>query len=538
MKNYKFLFGLLLCLFSFHCVHAQDSKVKVTFGPVYENDNRFSFSKVFLKDDKGNIYAVSWGQRGMFSKADDYIERYNSSLKQVVKKELKVTQTNGNDILYEEFFTFNGKPYIFGNYYNKTQDKRFLFAMLIKEDCSLDKPIKIAEFSSDKNKGGFSLKLSKDSSKLLIVSNLPVEKKGDLVFPIAFSVLDKDFKEIWKGKTAFPTDKKWGLFSGTTYTTVFERFSVDNKGRVFALLQLPREKASKDNDDAEYIYKLYIFENGAKDSKKFTIDLDKKSIYEFDILQTSKADEVVGIGSYSENKKLGWFSENVGTNGSFYFKINTQTGVLTSKSVNPFPRKVFEFMRIDEKEQKKGEGIEHLEMIDNHVTANNNILMSLEQNYRIVRTSSTNGTGISVGRNTIDYISGVMFNIKYDSTGKIIYQNYVPKNLISYSVKYGLEHILAPKGERHAMIFNDNRKNTEKELEDYKDMSRANPGSDKCVARLVTVDEKGTRKVSTLFSNKDEDFALQPNSHLQYLPGVIISVAVDGKKFKLVKIEY
>jgi hypothetical protein len=403
----------------------------------------------------------------------------------------------------------------------------------VEENGALSKPMKIAEFDSEKNDGSFVIKLSKDSSKMMIVSQLPIEKKGEASIPVVFSVLDKEFKEIWKGKASFPTDKKWGLFSGTTYTTVLDNFTVDNKGRVFTLVQVPRKKEDKDKEDSYYYYKLYIFESGAKESKKFTIDLDSKTIYSFELLPTSNPDEMIGVGTYSENKKIGWFAENVGTNGSFFFKINAQTGTITSKSVNPFSRKVFEFMRIDEKEQKKGEGVNNVKLWDSWITENNNVLLSLEQKYLIVTTSRSG----NVSYTTYTYYSAMMFNVKYDPNGKIIYQNYIPKSLRASST-FGMYHLLAPRGERHAMIFNDHRKNTEKKLEDYKDLSTARPGSDRTVARLVTLDETGKRKVSTLFSNKDEDFVLQPDVALKYSPGTIITMGVDGKKFKLIKIEY
>jgi hypothetical protein len=78
-------------------------------------------------------------------------------------------------------------------------------------------------------------------------------------------------------------------------------------------------------------------------------------------------------------------------------------------------------------------------------------------------------------------------------------------------------------------------------------MSTARPGSDRTVARLVSVDEQGKRKISTLFGKRDEDFVMQPHIELLYAPGVIITMAELGtsfmsigksKKFKLLKIEY
>ncbi len=512
---------------------AKELKVKVNFGSEYDNVRKSTIVRYMLKDNKGNIYAIKLSVGGIFSKDKNYIEKYSPSLKQVFEKELTVSQTEGNELGLLNALTFNGKPYIFGDYYNKTKDTRYLFSMRIEDNGTVGKPVKIAEFKSTNDDGTFVIKLSKDSSKMMVVSQLPIEKKGDASIPVVFSVLDKEFKEIWKGKSSFPTDKKWGLFSGTTYTTVLDNFTVDNKGRVFALVQVPRKKEVKDKDDSDYYYKLYIFETGATESKKFTIDLDGKTIYSFDLLPSSNPDEMIGVGTYSENKKIGWFAENVGTNGSFFFKVNAQTGTITSKSVNPFSRKVFEFMRIDEKEQKKGEGVNNVKLWDTWITDNNNVLLSLEQKYLIV---SRQRMG-NVTTTTYTYYSSMMFNVKYDANGKVIYQNFVPKSLRA-SNTFGMYHLVAPRGERHAMIFNDHRKNSEKKLEDYRDLSTARPGSDRTVARLVTVDEQGKRKVSTLFSNKEEDFVLQPDVALKYAPGTIITMGVDGKHFKLIKIEY
>jgi hypothetical protein len=159
--------------------------------------------------------------------------------------------------------------------------------------------------------------------------------------------------------------------------------------------------------------------------------------------------------------------------------------------------------------------------------------LSLEQEYYVVITHR-NG---NMTYTSYIYYSNMMFNVKYDTEGKIIYQNSIPKALDGPS-DFGMYHLLAPRGEKQALIFNDHRKNTEKKLETYKDLSSATPGSRNTVARLVTLDEQGKRKVSTLFSNRDEDFVLQPTISLKYAPGVIITMGVDGRKFKLIKVEF
>jgi hypothetical protein len=518
----------------------QSAKLKITFSSEYENEKKDASVYYMFRDEKGNIYTIKRAGFGVFATRKNYIEKYSPNLKQVFEKELVITQTEGNELNLVNAFTFGGKACIFASYFNKVKEKRYLFVMKIEENGALTKPLKIAEFDSEKDRGYFEIKLSRDSSKLMVVALLPVDKKA-LVLPIVFSVLDNDFKELWKGKSSFPTEKEWGFLSGTSYKTIFDNVTVDNKGRIFALIQVPRDKTKKEKNDSESFYKMYIFENGAKESKKFTIDLNKKTIYACTLVPSSNPDEMIAVGTYSENKQTGWFTDNKGTNGSFYFKINAQTGTISNKTVNPFSSKMFEFMKLDEKDQQKGKGIDNLVLLFTSISANNNVLLSLSQDYE---EEYVDAKGRYV--RTI-YNSKTMFNIKYDASGKIMYQNYIPKSLESSSSTFGMHHILAPIGERYAMIFNDHQKNSEKKLETYRSMSTARPGSDRTVARLVSVDEKGRRKISTLFGKKDEDFVLQPYIELQYAPGVIITMAELGqtfmsigksKKFKLIKIEY
>jgi hypothetical protein len=541
MKQIRSTIVLLCTLFSFYNAQAQDAendptakevKVKISFSNEYQNERKNTVVRYMLKDKEGSIYTIKMAYGGLFTSTKNYIEKYTPGLKQLFEKELTIDNTDGNDLGFINAMSIKGQPYIFGDYYNKQKDIRYLFAIKIDSKGVPSKPVKIAEFGSERDAGAFVIKPSKDTSKIMVVSLLPFDKKKGTL-DVAFTILDSELKQVWKGKSSFPTDTKWGLFSGTNATTVLDNFTVNNDGKVFALIQIPRDKNEKEKEDSYAFYKLYIFENGASESKKFTIDLSKKTIYSFEILETSNPEEMIAVGTYSENKKIGWLRENMGTNGSFFFKINAQTGTITSKSINPFTRKVFEFMKIDAEDQKKGKGINQVSLRDYHITENNNVLLSLEQQYVVV-TTHRNG---NMTYTTTTYHSEMMFNVKYDPDGKIIYQNFIPKRLVAAG-PFGMYHILAPRGERHAMIFNDHRKNTEKQLDDYKDLSAARPGSDKTVARLVTVDETGKRKISTLFAVKDEDFVLQPDVSFKYAPGVIITMGVDGKKFKLIKVEY
>jgi hypothetical protein len=342
-------------------------------------------------------------------------------------------------------------------------------------------------------------------------------------FNIVFSVLNAQFKEDWKNKYIFPKDTDIDAFGEVK---MIQRFKVDNKGRVYTIMNLPIEKVEKVKNGPKVSSKFFLFENGSREPKKINLDLGQKRICDYSFLPSLKSDEIVAIGSCTEVDK-DWFSSGSGINGSFFLKLNTQSYSIVTKSVNPFSRKMLGFMKTTEKEEQKGIGVGDFYMTDVVQTNKNNYLLSFEHNYNIERQ----------GLKNTEFYSDVIFHVKYDNNGKIIYQSYIPKAAFALNYDFGLGHILTPKGEEHSVIYNDSKKNADKVLEDYKDLSKANPGSSKCVIKMITMDEKGSQKTAILYDNKEDDFALIPHSSFQYAPGVIVSVAVDGKKYKLVKIE-
>ena len=187
--------------------NAKDVKIKVSFSDEYENERSRTSVSYMLKDKEGNIYAIKRSQ-GIMAKSRNYIEKYTPNLKQVFEKELTIDGTDGNDLGFVNAMSLKGQPYIFGDYYNREKDRRYLFAIKIDGKGVPGKPVKIAEFDSEKNAGSFYIKPSKDSSKVLIASILPFDKKKEAL-EVGFSVLDGELKPVWQGKTTIPTEKKW-----------------------------------------------------------------------------------------------------------------------------------------------------------------------------------------------------------------------------------------------------------------------------------------------------------------------------------------
>jgi hypothetical protein len=215
MKMHFTLITLLLSLFISSKMIAQSTendstsknfRVKLTFSNEYENEKIFTDVRYIMRDEKGNIYCIKTGH-GFILTTKSYIEKYTPDMKRVFVRELMTNQTKEKDLNIVSAFTFNDKAYVFADYYNKVKERRYLFALKVQDDGSMGKPQKIADFESEEYAGSFLIKMSKDSSKLMIVSQLPIDKKN-LKLPVVFTILDKEFTEIWKGKSDYDTEKK------------------------------------------------------------------------------------------------------------------------------------------------------------------------------------------------------------------------------------------------------------------------------------------------------------------------------------------
>jgi hypothetical protein len=384
----------------------------------------------------------------------------------------------------------------------------------------------------------------------MITYNLLFEKKASKGAFVNI-LLDKEFKEIWTNKTFFPANKNG-------YLAVYNSgFLVDNKGRVMYLLEVQNDKESIKKTGVDNYYDLLIYENGVTEPRRIKININKKTIFALNLVETSNPNEIITAGTYSEKANGGWFSKPE-TKGTFLLKINTETGVIGATSVNPFTKKILDFMRVEPRDQAQGGGVKNVQLHNVLITDKNEIVMSMEEGWveHMEATTSTSRSepfrGMSGAPNLTvvstknerarDFrYSRTMFTVKYDADGKIIYQNYIPKSLSGKNGSiYGLYHFVSTKGEIQAVVFNDHSKNAENTIKDFVYMKLGMPGYFPTVARLAQIDKDGKRKVSTLFNSKEEeDYILQPALSLQYADGVLITASiVDDKKFKLIKIEY
>jgi hypothetical protein len=293
---------------------------------------------------------------------------------------------------------------------------------------------------------------------------------------------------------------------------------------------------------------VLVFENGVSESKKISLDLKKRTITSLNFIQTPKPDVMIAAGTYCESEyaksRFGIYNT---VNGTYLFKFDLANSTILNKSINPFSNEIYGFMNFSEKEQKKKKSIKDIYLWDIKQSDNGDVTLSLEQK----DTEDPNGFSNSGSSNMNTpnsrlnnlFVSKTIFVVNYDSSFTVKYQTFIPKGIKIAGSDYGVPlfgayHILLRNKDKSALIFNDHKKNADKKMNDHSDISIAGVKGDNVVARMVTVNANGDKSSTVLFKGKDEDFILQPQIALQYSPNSIITLGIDNKKFKLIKIEY
>jgi hypothetical protein len=528
----KFLFSILfslLCLPAF-CQDEVPAKVKMTMSPGYENDKRRTFIKNMMRDKAGNIYIVKV-QYKVFGKSELIVEKYNSDLKQKFSKELVIVGTEGKDLDYLSAATLDGEPYVFSSYYNKDKDTRYLFISKVEDSGALGKPKKISEFESDsKNDGYFNIHFNEDSSKMLIVNRIETKRKEKARF--SFVVYDKGLTEVWKGSAVMPFE---------TRDVALSDFKVDKQDRVYALASVDNDSKSK--KDADIIQEIFMYANGAKEAKRYNLNIQGKLITELHLLE-DKSGDLVAVGTYASTKQRNAFFSKDRTSplGTVVVKINRETGEVGAKNISQFKPKTFEFFRVKEKNINDGKGIPYMRLENSWISEDNGINMDLEQNYVVVRESRSRYSTTY----TYYYYSDLAMLVRYGADGKVKDEIIIPKKMESINDKTGLGHLLSHIGNETYYVYNDSPKNWGKKFEDESDLSTGiSPESSgffsskkKPHVVLCTVNADGKKKYARLFNFKDDDVFLNTEASLKYSNNSVVVVASYQKDFKLVKIAF
>lgn len=526
----KDTFLTVLMLFCISGAFAQKLAPNVKWGKEFGAPRRSSLNDIVGWDGTG-IYAIK--ERYGFAGSRKYtLEHYDNNFMPTRSFDLDIEE-NGKDCNVELIIQLRGKLYLFSSFPNAKTKKNVLSVQQINKKTLQPEvqKTKIAEidFAGEKksNSGEFNLRVSRDSSKVMVFYKKPYDNDEPEAF--GFYVLTDDMKPLWNKEVTVPFENE--LFD-------VESFRVDNGGDAYILGLVYKEKRkSKRKGKPNYEYHVFSYKDNGATLKDYPVSLPDRFLTDMQIEILGNKD-IICAGFYSN---LGTFS----VNGTYFLTVDARSGNVKTKSFKEFGID-FLTQNMTEREQKKAEkreakGAEN-ELyeydLDKLLVGKDGSAMLIGEQYYMYTTTSyqTTSTGMTQSYTTYHYIYNDIITVKINPSGQIEWAEKIPKRQHSYNDGgfYSSYTLGIVKG-RICFLYNDNPKNIE--YSGTGKVANYNAGRESIVM-LASLTEDGKVERQPLFSSKDVEVITRPKVCEQITGSEIILFGQRKKNQQFARITF
>jgi hypothetical protein len=447
------------------------------------------------------------GYAALFGELDWYIAHYNTddlSLEEIhslfPKDFFKKGKSQPTSL--DGIYHFNDKQYVFYSNYQKKKFTSYVLE-LDNEYNVTGEPIELDEVDVEGSfsKGSYGIRLSQDSSKLLIYYLTPFKRMENEKF--RFMIFDTHtIEKIAEKEIILPKKDKDFYISDMQLTP-------DNK--VYLLAKEYYEKSEKKNKtykDPKYYYTFYQYDLNGDDEEtgEYKIELEKKFIN--DLAFEFVDDQIVVSGFYGLKN-----SQDI--SGIFYMRLNRLTGDTKAEDVYEFPKEfVAEFytQKQVDKADKKGKDLEVPRMVFRSfiVEDDGSALLVAEQHYIIERCYTDSRGNV---RCVYYYYYNDIIVTRVNADGEIEWCIKIPKKSVDTVGGYYLGYLMGETDDYLYFFFNDHLENANtndpvkvKQLGSLK----------KSAVVMVTVDKKGNAEKEMLYSQEKSKQFFRPRVSAQF----------------------
>jgi hypothetical protein len=367
----------------------------------------------FLRDKEGGTFEIN--------KRRALLERFDNQLKLAKVKELDLEYAKKKLTIEDAILMKNGFYAIY-TFFNRSTSVKYLFAQ--KYDLNtLESMGNIVKLSEQKEAtledNSFGIKMSKDSTKLLIISH-PTTFKENLEFGI--NVYDADMQSLWNKSEKLK-------YKESAYS--IEQYIIDNNSNAYIVGQIyEKDKVKKKGN---YTYDILTYLNNGAKSDDYEIKQGDKYLTNL-TFSINKESELVCSGYYSEK-------DINSIKGVYYFILNPTDGSLKAQNFKPFDFQIRSENMSDRGKRKaleaekgnineKSAELNNYEFKDFRLRSDNGGLLISEQVYTLQEGGYNNYNNRSYGFGSPYYSP---FGYGYGS----MYNNYTP----TYYVHH-FDHIL------------------------------------------------------------------------------------------------
>jgi hypothetical protein len=501
-RSIQWILLVLLLLAGSTSVFAQQDRAPATirWGDEYKEPSNSSLSKV-IGFNRESIFVLREKQQTAFSKADKvYVEKYDRLMKLKRSKEIDL-KYKGKKRDFEDIVMLGGKMILFTSFNNQAHKKNYLFAQEVESDRLLvgRQMTKIAE-SEARNKvveGSFDIRVSRDSSKLLVYNQLPFKKKDPERF--ALRIFDPELNLLWNRNITLPYGDE--MFS-------IEEYRIDNKGDVYLLGVLYEDRARvRRQGTPTYKYVVLAYRGGGEEVKEYKIDIGDRFITDL-TFRIGNDGDLICSGFYSDR---GTYS----IRGTYFFRLDPESQQISNVNVKEFEFEfVAEYLSDRGKERAKraeneGDVRRQAELYDYDLNdlvlrSDGGALLVAEQVYIYERTYRYfDGTW----RSTFfyNYNDIIIVNIRPD--GEIEWSARVPKRQATVDDGgYFSSYAMSIVRDKIYFVYNDNHRNFEvggrNRIYNYN-------GSNSVIS-VAEVSKDGSVQAYPLFSNREAAIITRP----------------------------
>ncbi|MFY0599736.1 MAG: hypothetical protein JXR03_08685 [Cyclobacteriaceae bacterium] len=529
MQKRTLLFILVLFISSFTYGQARAEKWNIRWGDIIKTSRRSTLSDI-VGYDKTGIYALKKEFKGIYRMGTFVsLEHYDNSMKLTSSSEL-VLKKGKEKMKYEHIISLNEQLYLFSSL--KKEKQNIIYVQTInKKTLQPNKDFKmVGDFSYKgnlkSNAGKFNLRVSRDSSKIMVYYDLPYKENENEKF--GFNIFDQNMEHIWSKQITLPYEE--GLFS-------IEDYKVDNEGNVHLLAVIFDEiRKVKRNGDPNYQYRVLSFLDQGEETEEYEIDLEGKFLTDMKIAITDELD-IICSGFYS----------NTGTYsilGTYFIKVDAESKEIVNQSSKEFgidfitqnmsTRQVKKAV----KRSAKGKDVELYRYdLDDIVLRSDGGAILLGEQYFVRSHTMTmsNGNGGTTTTTYIYYYYNDIIVVSISPEGEIEWTKKVPKKQSTVNDS-GLfsSYALSIVRNKLYFVFNDdyrNESNTEK-------IDYAFNGTRGSIVSIVELDTEGNMKKEALLTSKDTGVMTRPKVCEQVSKNEMVLFGQRGKKQQFLKVSF
>jgi hypothetical protein len=508
MKKYASLLILMLLTFvGFSQKLSETPKVK--WGEEYKRPNFTAIEKIITSDNSGTY---AWRNKsGSLTSREVIIERYDENLKLDKSSVLNIPfSVINNNVEVIDIFPFAGKIITLTSFYNSADNRNTLFAQTIdRTTLQLNndrKEVAVIEAKRRGNKGSFTYEISRDSSKLLVYSDLPFKFRGGE--RLSLNVYNQALEKQWQKQVELP-------FRDNNFT--MESIEVAPDGNVYLLGKIIEDRPLFDlNFNApNYDYVVVAYTNNGNDMKQYDVSLGNDFITDLTIRVDNKGD-LICAGFYSERS-----SRNM--KGAFFSKINASTKKMYDIKKGEFSSAFLEQFMSKRRARKKRELFSY--RIDELVLRSDGGALMVAEQFYVRVTTQTDPSGFQMQTTTYYYNDIITVNINPDGT--IAWATKIPKRQVDGTGVFSSYAMTISKGKIY-FIYNDHPKNLTRT--NYRKIKNFN--GKRSIVTLATLSPDGSYKKTPLVNNRDERIITRPQIARQVTSDELILFGTYNKRYK------